>query len=176
MSEVERDLRILETLERNPETTQAGLAAQLGVAIGSVNWYLKRLIRKGYIKVTRLQRRKLKYLVTPEGLALKARLALEYMKASLRVYRELRQAAQETLAQLREAGYTAVRADGQNEAMEIFLLTCLEAGVSVEKDPQSPLPMVRAEGTRFVVGWPAVGNLDLSSLGQPTDGQPEGQR
>ena len=154
MSEVERELRILEALEDNPETTQAVLAAQLGVAVGSVNWYLKRLIRKGYIKVIHLERRKLKYFVTPEGLALKARLTSEYMEASLRIYRELRQAARETLAQVRGGGYAAVKADGQDEAMEIFRLTCLEEGVGVEKNPSSPLPEVRAEGTRFVAIWP----------------------
>ena len=70
MSEVERELRILETLEHNPETTQANLAAQLGVAVGSVNWYLKRLIHKGYVKATKMERRRLKYFVTPQGLAM----------------------------------------------------------------------------------------------------------
>ncbi|MBN1953988.1 MAG: winged helix-turn-helix domain-containing protein [Anaerolineae bacterium] len=50
MSEIKRPLRILEALERNPETTQANLAAQLGVAVDSVNGYIKRLIRKGYVK------------------------------------------------------------------------------------------------------------------------------
>jgi DNA-binding MarR family transcriptional regulator len=154
MSEVERQLRILEALERNPETTQANLAAQLGVAVGSVNWYLKRLIRKGYVKATRMERRRLKYFVTPQGVALKARLTSEYMAVSLRVYRELRQAAQETLAQVRGAGYAAVQAGGRDEAMEIFRLTCLEEGVRVEKSTTSPLPDVQAEGTRFVVEWP----------------------
>lgn len=153
MSEVERQLRILEALEHNPEMTQAGLAAQLGVAVGSVNWYLKRLIRKGYVKATQMERRRLKYFVTPQGLALKARLTSEYMQFSLRVYRELRQAARETLASVREAGYAAVKADGKDEAMEIFRLTCLEEGVPVEKSSSSPLPEVRAEGTGFVVGW-----------------------
>jgi DNA-binding MarR family transcriptional regulator len=154
MSQIERQLRILEALERNPNTTQARLAAQLGVAVGSVNWYLKRLVRKGYVKVTRMERRRLRYLITPQGLALKARLTSQYLEASLRVYRELRQAAQETLAQVRGRGYTAVRADGKDEAMEIFRLTCLEAGVRVEKDPCSPVPEVRAERTAFVVRWP----------------------
>ena len=154
MPEVERQLRILEALERNPDMTQASLAAQLGVAVGSVNWYLKRLIRKGYVKVTQMGRRRLKYFVTPQGLALKARLTSQYLEVSLRVYRELRQAARETLAQVRGKGYTAVKADGKDEAMEIFRLTCLEEGVGIEKDPSSPLPEVRAEGTRFVVEWP----------------------
>ncbi len=157
MLEIERDLRILEALEANPELTQAGLAAQLGVAVGSVNWYLKRLIHKGYIKVTRLQRRRLKYFVTPEGLALKGRLTVQYMKASLRVYRELRQAAAEVLGQLRQAGYTAVRVAGQSEAMEIFRLTCLEMGMRVVKNSNPALPTVRAEGMRFVVMAPTPG-------------------
>lgn len=153
-SRVEQDLRILEHIERNPDVTQADLAARLGVAVGSVNWYLKRLINKGYIKVRQMQRRRLKYFVTPQGLALKAKLTSQYMEVSLRVYRELRQAARETLAQVHGKGYTAVKADGKDEAMEIFRLTCLEDGVAVEKSPSSPLPEVRAEGTGFVVGWP----------------------
>ncbi len=154
MSEVERQLRILETLERNPETTQASLAAQLGMAVGSVNWYLKRLIRKGYVKATKMERRRLKYFVTPQGLALKARLTAQYMEASLRAFRELRKAAQETLTQVRQRGHTAVRADGRGEAMEIFRLTCLEAGVRIEKDLSIPLPSVQAAGMSFVVEWP----------------------
>ena len=153
MIESERQLRILEALEKNPETTQASLATQLGVAVGSVNWYLKRLIRKGYVKVTKMERRRLKYFVTPQGLALKARLTSEYMQYSLRVYRELRQAARETLAQMRDQGYTAVEANGKGEAMEIFRLTCLEEGMQVEKNSPFPLPEVQVEGTGFVVAW-----------------------
>ena len=154
MSETERQLRILEALEQNPETTQANLAAQLGVAVGSVNWYLKRLIRKGYIKATQMERRRLKYLVTPQGLARKARLTSEYMEVSLRVYRELRRAAQETLHEICDAGYTALRVEGNDEAIEIFCLTCLEQGVRVERNPSSPLPAVRAMGTQFLIEWP----------------------
>jgi DNA-binding MarR family transcriptional regulator len=155
MSESEHQLHILEVLEHNPETTQANLAAQLGVAVGSVNWYLKRLIRKGYVKATKMERRRLKYFVTPQGLALKARLTSEYMQYSLRVYRELRQAARETLAEVRDQGYTAVKADGKNEVMEIFRLTCLEEDVTVAKDSSSLLPEIEAEGTGYVIEWPS---------------------
>jgi hypothetical protein len=101
-----------------------------------------------------MERRRLKYLVTPRGLALKARLTSQYVKASLRVYRELRQAAREALAQVHSKGYTAVRAVGKDEVMEIFRLTCLEEGVRVERNPAALLPDVRAEGTGFVLEWP----------------------
>ncbi|HXV99233.1 MAG TPA: winged helix-turn-helix transcriptional regulator, partial [Anaerolineae bacterium] len=75
------DLEILNHIEENPDTTQADLATQLGVAVGSVNWYLKRLITKGYIKVTQMQRRRLRYLLTPKGLAEKAHLTTSFMQA-----------------------------------------------------------------------------------------------
>ena len=154
MSEAEYDLQILEVLEGNPNTTQANLAAQLGVAVGSVNWYLKRLITKGYVKAKQMERRRLKYFVTPEGLALKAKLTKEYMEVSLRVYRELRQAARETAKQILARGYTRVKAPGKNEAMDIFRLTCLEQGLKLEKENTAPNPEIKRAGKTFTVIWP----------------------
>ncbi|MCD4752951.1 MAG: winged helix-turn-helix transcriptional regulator, partial [Anaerolineaceae bacterium] len=67
----DRDLVLLEQIEKNPDATQASLASQLGVAVGTVNWHLKRLIEKGFVKVKHAERRKLKYIITPEGIALR---------------------------------------------------------------------------------------------------------
>ncbi|MGD9030634.1 MAG: winged helix-turn-helix transcriptional regulator [Anaerolineae bacterium] len=158
MSKLENQLRILETLEQAPETTQASLAGQLGVAVGTINWTLKRLIKKGYVKTKQLERRNLKYFVTPSGLALKARLTKEYLEASLRVYQDLRQAARETLAQVRGRGYDAVQVDGDGGsgsegAMDIFRLTCLEQSVGTEGGAGA-VPRIRADGRTFAVSWP----------------------
>ena len=155
MPHPEHELLLLEAIERNPDTTQADLAAQLGVAVGSVNWYLKRLINKGCIKVTHLQRRKLHYFLTPSGLALKVKLTRSYMDVSLRVYRGLRNEAQHILSEVRQAGYTAVCIDDENEATEILRLTCLEHGMAIKRR-STRVPIVRAEGTGFVVTWPVT--------------------
>ena len=152
MPSTEHELRILQEIERNPATTQATLAAQLGVAVGSVNWYVKRLINKGYIKVTHLERRKLHYFLTPAGLSLKVKLTKSYIDVSLRVYRELRQAAQACLAEVRKAGYSAVWLDGEDEAAEILKLTCIEQGIKVEK--KARVPLIQADGQDFEVIWP----------------------
>ena len=151
-SDIQR--RLLEAIEQNPDTTQASLATQLGVAVGSVNWHLKRMTRKGYVKVTQLQRRKLKYFLTPQGLALKARLTSQYIEASLRLYRELRQAARDVLTEVTVAGYGAAYLDGTGDAAEIFRLSCLEHGVKLASGSDDTLPVVAVEGTRFVVYWP----------------------
>ncbi len=100
----DRELTLLEEIELDPDVTQANLAAQLGVAVGTVNWHLKRLISKGYVKVKRTQRRKLRYIITPEGLAFRAFLAVNYVETSMRLYRNTRQRVRELLCQAREAG------------------------------------------------------------------------
>lgn len=154
MSTFDIQRRLLEAIEKSPDTTQASLAAQLGVAVGSVNWYLKRLIRKGYVKVTHLQRRKLRYFVTPQGLALKAHLTSQYLEASLHVYRELRQAAREALTEVKQAGYKAVHLEEDGEAGEIFRLTCMELDVKVVARSVDQLPTIGLQGLTFVIYWP----------------------
>ena len=62
-------MALLEQIERDPDVTQASLATQLDVAVGTVNWHIKRMIAKGYVKVKRAERRKLRYIITPEGIA-----------------------------------------------------------------------------------------------------------
>ena len=153
-SQSEQNLRILEQIEQNPDTTQADLAARLGVAVGSVNWYLKRLVNKGYIKVRQMQRRRLRYLITPQGVAEKARLTYEYMDFSLRVYRELRAEAQRLLSKVQAAGYSEVYIDGDGDVAEICRLTCLERGVKVASASQTDLlPVLRVEGSGLVLEW-----------------------
>ena len=48
-----RELSLLEQIESDPNVNQSTLATQLGVAVGTVNWHLKRLIAKGAVKVSR---------------------------------------------------------------------------------------------------------------------------
>ncbi len=136
--EAERDLIILEHIEQNPDATQATLAAQLGVAVRTINWHLKRLIEKGYVKVRRAERRKLRYIITPEGIALRARLTVDYIQNSFRLYRLVRQRTMEVLAQVEERGVRAVRVLGEGDVAEVCRLTCLERGVQVVEDDLAP--------------------------------------
>jgi DNA-binding MarR family transcriptional regulator len=160
-SQSERELQILEYLERNPDTTQADLATRLGVAVGSVNWYLKRLINKGYVKVRQMQRRRLRYLITPQGLAEKARLTQAYMQASLRLYRETRALAQRLLAQVAQAGYDSVRVEGDGDMADICRLTCLEQKLSVAQDEDgSYVPTLEVEGTQLSLRWPETSGIN----------------
>lgn len=133
-SDTSRELTLLEEIERDPDTTQASLAAKLGVAVGTVNWHIKRLIAKGYVKVRRAERRKLRYIITPEGISLRARLTVAYIGNSLALYRDTRQSAKRALEEARRRGYRSVGISGDGELAEICRLTCIEQGVPVAED------------------------------------------
>lgn len=152
-SETARDLVLLEQIERDPDVTQAGLAAQMGVAVGTVNWHLKRLVAKGYVKVKRAQRRKLRYIITPEGVTLRARLTVEYVERNLRLYRETRRRVGQLLDEVLAAGYDGVRiggqVDGPDDIADICRLTCLERGVKVIQD--SGVPMLEVKGRKVLL-------------------------
>jgi len=159
------DLEILNHIEENPDITQADLATRLGVAVGSVNWYIKRLINKGYIKVTQMQRRRLRYLLTPQGLTEKARLTREFMQMSLHWYRLTRETSQRFLTEIKQAGFDTVCIEGDGDLAEIVYLSCLEAGVEVNDKIDPSYPVFRIEGLKTVLGWPED-DLENSQAGK----------
>jgi DNA-binding MarR family transcriptional regulator len=148
------ELQLLEALEHTPETTQADLAARLGVAVGTVNWYLKRWSNKGYVKIRRIGRWKWSYLLTPEGIARKARLASEYIEASMTLYRRTRSEAQRLLGEVRAAGYHQVSIGGDGEIADICRLTCLEMDVRIAAFAAPNIPVLQIEGTKLALLWP----------------------
>jgi DNA-binding MarR family transcriptional regulator len=133
-----RELALLENIERDPDVTQASLATQLGVAVGTVNWHLKRLIAKGYVKIKRAERKKLRYIITPEGIALRARLTVDYIEQQFLLYRNTRRRVGEQLEQVRRAGFDRVRVVGAGDVADICKLTCLEQGIAVVADEDAP--------------------------------------
>ena len=108
------------------------------MAVGTVNWHLKRLIAKGYVKVKRAERKKLRYIITPEGIALRARLAVDYVERSFTLYRRVRQRVREHIAQIQKSGHDRVRIVGKGDVADICLLTCLEQNIVVVTDKNAP--------------------------------------
>jgi hypothetical protein len=100
-----------------------------------VNWYIKRLIQRGWVKVSHLDRTRLKYDLTPEGMTVFSQRALLYASDSLKVYSSLRDKAKALVAELRDQGIKQVYLDGNDEAMDIMRLTCIEAGIALHDTP-----------------------------------------
>lgn len=148
-SDPARELALLETIERDPDVTQASLAVQLGVAVGTVNWHLRRLIEKGYVKISRARRKKLRYILTPEGLALRARLTVDYIEQQFLLYRRTRQRVREHLERVRAAGFRAVALRGEGDVADICRLTCLEQQVEIVPEGNVPVLVVSGLAVRL---------------------------
>ena len=144
--EARRDLKLLEAVEQDAHVTQRGLASRLGIALGLANIYVKRLMRKGYIKCVNVQPNRISYLITPRGIAEKARLTYEFMDYSLHLYKEVRQHLREVLQECAAAG-SAVAIYGRGEAAELAYLSLKESGLD-------PVAVFDAEGGDYFLGMP----------------------
>jgi DNA-binding MarR family transcriptional regulator len=147
-----RELALLENIERDPDITQASLATQLGVAVGTVNWHLKRLIAKGYVKIKRAQRKKLRYIITPDGIALRARLTVDYIEQQFFLYHNTRLRVKEHLEKVRQAGYDRIRLIGDGDVADICRLSCLEQGMAIAGDDNVPILVVEGLKVSLQIG------------------------
>src|SRR5499426_227670 len=120
--EARRNLQALEAIAHDGRITQRSLANKLGIALGLTNIYLKRLVRKGYVKCVGIQPNRLSYLITPRGIAEKARLTYEFMDYSLHLYGEVRQHLR-TVLQECAAADRRVAIYGRGEAAELAYLS-----------------------------------------------------
>lgn len=167
-------MNLLEEIERDPDTTQADLATRLGVAVGTVNWHLKRLIAKGYVKVKKAERRKLRYIITPEGLALRARLTVAYVENSMTLYRRTRKKALDAIAQARRQGLGTLAIEGNGELAEVCRLTCIEQGIELVHG-EEPVPRIVVDGLDLRFDLPEhfelerAGELERADISEGAD-------
>ncbi|HYS16900.1 MAG TPA: winged helix-turn-helix transcriptional regulator [Candidatus Binatia bacterium] len=130
----ERDLEILTAIGEGRPLSQRALAQRLGVALGLTNLLIKRLARKGSIKIVEFPkkpaaRKRLRYLLTPKGIAEKSRLTYEHMAYSLNLYRRARQTLRESLSPFTGRGVKRIALYGTGEPAELAYLTLKEFGL-----------------------------------------------
>ena len=88
-------LEVMRVIEANPDMSQREIARKLGVSLGGINYALKALIERGFVKTGNFGRSENKgayiYLLTPEGVAQKSALAAKFLGRKLEEYEVLRQ-------------------------------------------------------------------------------------
>lgn len=119
----EISLRLLDEISKEPTATQRDLSDRLGIALGLVNAYVKRLYNKGYIKANSLPKNRIKYLITPKGFTEKARLTYGYMHRSIGYLREVRQRIEHTYALMTASGIKEILLWGDGEIAELCYIS-----------------------------------------------------
>jgi len=141
---------LLNEIAQDPLVTQANLSNRLNIAVGSVNWYIKRLINRGWVKVSHLDRTRLKYDLTPDGMMVFTQRAYLYARDSLKVYGDFRKKARSLADELIQMGIRQVYLDGNDEIVDILRLTCIEAGINLLELPDGVVLRVDGQDYRMV--------------------------
>ena len=126
-----RDMHLLDELAKSPEATQRELSRRIGVALGLTNLMLRRLAKKGYVKISGTKHSRIRYLVTPQGILEKSRLTYEFVQYSLYFYGRVRHFLRGQLDALAQAGHRRILLYGTGELAEIAFLTIREMGLEL---------------------------------------------
>jgi DNA-binding MarR family transcriptional regulator len=166
-------LGLLESVERGGEQSQRRLALELGIALGLVNAYLKRCIKKGLVKVRHAPARRYTYYLTPKGFAEKSRLTIEYLSYSFSLFRQAKKDYTAVLVAARGRGISRIAILGASDLAEIAAICALDLGITITAliDPQSD--MVRFVGVPVAKSFDAIDGLVDAVLVAETRATPD---
>ncbi len=116
-------LKLLDELTREPLITQRTLSSRLDIALGLVNTYIKRLAKKGHIKVSTIPKNRVKYILTPKGFAEKVRLTYEYMHYSINYFKDIRLRIDDIYRQMIASDVKDLLLWGDGEVAELCYLS-----------------------------------------------------
>lgn len=155
-------LGLLNSVEQDGARSQRHYAAELGIALGLLNAYLNRCIKKGLVKASQAPARRYAYYLTPQGFAEKSRLTVEYLSSSFGFFRKAKADCVKVLETAKERQLKRLILLGVSDLAEIAAICAIESGVVLvcAVDPASKLE-------RFV-GLPVVADLD--SVNEEVDG------
>ncbi len=86
---MDTDYKVLSHLQENETTTQRNISERTGLSLGAVNVLLKKMVRKGLVKIERLNNRTFRYILTPQGIKEKASLTYHYIKATYKLIQKI---------------------------------------------------------------------------------------
>lgn len=157
-------LGVLNAVEGDRAVTQRRIAAELGVAVGLVNAYLKRCVNKGLIKVQQVPKRRYAYYLTPKGFAEKSHLTATYLRDSLDFFRRARSSGDAALGVAAARGWKSLILVGRSDMAEIALVCALHHPMRIV----AVVDEGAAAGGRTFASLPLVATIQ--AVAEPFDG------
>jgi DNA-binding MarR family transcriptional regulator len=124
-------LGVLSAVEEGGRATQRAISQELGIALGLTNAYLKRCVKKGFIKVRQIPANRYAYYLTPQGFAEKSRLTADYLSISFNFFRSSRDQITALFDDCENKHWTRVALAGFGDLAEIATL-CRREESSIE--------------------------------------------
>jgi len=118
-----KELSLLQELEKNPIVSQRELSNKFGIALGVTNACLKRMVRRGWIRITSLNHHKIGYFLTPKGFAEKTKLTIHLISWTAKHYSALKDIVGKRLLDAQNTGLQRIAFYGISDEMEIAYIT-----------------------------------------------------
>ncbi len=169
-SEAEITLGLLNAVHENSDITQRSASHELGIALGLTNAYLKRCIKKGWIKVRQVPANRYAYYLTPNGFTEKTRLTAEYLSSSFGFFRKARNQCSEMLETCAAAGWRHVALAGADDLCEVMTLCAADFPVELVGILDEQFDGDTFSGLPVVGKLTALGNFDsviVTNLSEP---------
>lgn len=155
-------LGLLNSVDQDGARSQRHFAAELGIALGLVNAYLNRCIKKGLVKASQAPARRYAYYLTPQGFSEKSRLTFEYLSSSFGFFRKAKADCTQLLKIANERGFRRLALLGISDLAEVVAICSIESGIEL-------VCVIDASNvTQRFVGLPVV--CDFDSMVPPIDG------
>ena len=116
-------LKILDEISRESQVTQRTLSGRLNIALGLVNAYIKRLAKKGHIKITKGPMNRVKYALTRKGFTHRVRLTYKYMHSSIDFFKNARSRIDNTYRKMIASGARNILIWGDGEIAELSYIS-----------------------------------------------------
>ncbi len=165
-------LQLLEAIGENSDVSQRHLARKMGVALGLANSYLKRCIRKGYVKISEAPANRYLYYLTPQGFSEKSRLTARYLSISFSFYRKAGDSCRRAFASCNRNGWHRIVLCGVSDLAEIASIRALEMNIEIVAvyDPDSGREYFVSKPVAVTLGaLPAHDAYLLTDLEAPHD-------
>ncbi len=127
-----RELEILEKIENGGHLTQRDLSREVGIAFGLVNHLLKKMVKKGWIKIKNIDAKRIRYLITPEGAKEKSSLLYKRVESTIHFYLEAKRVIKEKVEQIKNDGVKSVSIYGINHIAEVLFIVLKELGLRLD--------------------------------------------
>lgn len=154
-----RTLRILEKVQDDYSPSQRDLARDLNISVGLVNSFIKRMAQKGYVKVSTIPKNRIRYILTPKGIAAKTKLTYDYIRYSYHFYKQSRQKLRELFFGLEAEGVRRIAFFGASDLAEIAFLSLQETPIELAAvlDDRRKKPRFLGRAVVHISRWEETG-------------------
>lgn len=149
-------LGLLTSVEADGARSQRRIAAELDVALGLVNAYLKRAIKKGFVKVGQAPARRYAYYLTPQGFTEKSRLTVQFLSSSFSLFRKAKEEYAKILDRSQALGFRRIVLAGQSDLCEIAILCAVDGPISIVAVVDPDVAATRFIGVKVVSSYALV--------------------